>query len=495
MSNDQTILLGGRYRLDRRIATGGMGEVWSATDVVLDRVVAAKTLQAGLMDEPGFLERFRAEARHAASLSHPGIAAVYDYGEANGHAFLVMEMVDGRTLSHVLASDAPLAPDRAASILAQTCDALAAAHAAGVVHRDVKPGNIMLTPDDRVKITDFGISTLVGSVPLTATGQILGTPQYISPEQATGSSATPASDIYSLGVIGYEMLSGRRPFQADTPVGFAMAHVHRTPPPLPDSVPSRLAAMVGEMMVKDPSGRAADAAALSQRFRASSGSTPTQTTEQRSEGDAVTVLHTGVQQPATAFDPRTTIAPMPATIVGALEQPGRQRSTPAIVAFVLVSMAVVAALVVASRGGGGDPGPTAIDPDATTVLGASPTITDSVADAVTVVPESIVANTPAPTTVVTTAPPITVAVFDPASVVGLDHDEAKRRLQEQGYEVREERSTGAGGDKNTVVDARLEPGSGPMGRIILVVSDGKDGDDANEDDKEGGKEGGKEDDD
>jgi len=467
VNTNRTIRLGGRYRLDRRIATGGMGEVWSATDEVLGRVVAAKTLQANLIDEPGFLDRFRAEARHAASLSHPAIATVFDYGESNGHAYLVMELVDGRTLSRVLAADAPLAPDRAASILAQTCAGLGAAHAAGVVHRDIKPGNIMLTPDDRVKITDFGISKLVGSVPLTATGQVLGTPQYISPEQATGSSATPASDIYSLGVIGYEMLSGHRPFQADTPVGFAMAHVHQTASPLPSSVPAHLAAAINEMMRKDPAARPADAAELSRRFEASIGPAISAIPVDRlaPPGQVATVAHTAVQPPMLLSDPPTAIAPLVPTMVSVADD-RPHRAGPTIIALAFALILVIAGLAAATRDrGSGDSGtPLSAESAATSPVGTDAAIVVPVTAAVATVPETAV-----PTTVVTT----TSVPFDPETVLGLDHIEAKRQLEGFGFEVREERVKGGGGEKNSVVEVRIEPLDGAPGTAVISVSDGK----------------------
>lgn len=225
-------LLGKRYRLLSRIAGGGMGEVWSATDEVLGRNVAVKILRRELADDPTFVARFRAEARHTASLSHGGIAAVYDYSDGAARPirpgsaltpdespspFLVMENVPGEPLSEVIARDGRLSAERTLDVIGQAALALQAAHDAGVVHRDVKPGNILLTPDGTVKITDFGIARAVHSAPLTATGAIMGTAYYLSPEQASGRSATPASDVYALGVVAYECLSGRRPFPGDTP--------------------------------------------------------------------------------------------------------------------------------------------------------------------------------------------------------------------------------------------------------------------------------------
>ena len=237
-------VLGQRYRLTERIAVGGMGEVWRATDDVLGRDVAVKVLKEEYSGDPGFRQRFRAEARHSAALTHPNIAGVYDYGEADRSAYLVMELVPGEPLSDVLAREGSLPPREAMGLLAQAAAGLAVAHAAGVVHRDVKPGNLLVTPDGRVKVTDFGIARASDAVPLTATGQVMGTAQYLAPEQAMGRGATSASDVYALGVVGYEALAGRRPFDGDSPMAVAMAHVNADPRPLPASLPAGARAQV-----------------------------------------------------------------------------------------------------------------------------------------------------------------------------------------------------------------------------------------------------------
>ncbi|MGH8938175.1 MAG: protein kinase domain-containing protein, partial [Actinomycetes bacterium] len=234
-------LLGSRYRLTDRIAGGGMGEVWRARDEVLGRDVAVKILRREYAEDPTFLERFRAEARHTASLSHPNIAAVYDFGQGDddlGSPFLVMELVPGEPLSALVAREGPLAPDRTLDIIGQTALGLQVAHDTGVIHRDVKPGNILVTPDGAVRITDFGIARAVGAVPLTRTGAIMGTAFYISPEQASGGQITAASDLYSLGIVAYECLSGRRPFPGDTPVSVARSQGRDEPPALPEAVPA-----------------------------------------------------------------------------------------------------------------------------------------------------------------------------------------------------------------------------------------------------------------
>ena len=259
------ISLGGRYTLRGRIAVGGMGEVWHATDTLLHRDVAIKLLKAEYLEDPGFLARFRAEARHTAGLSHPGIAAVYDYGEVNGAPYLVMELVPGAPLSAILGAEGALPVAQALDIAAQTARALGAAHAAGVVHRDVKPGNILVAPDGTVKVTDFGIARAIDAVPLTQTGMVVGTASYLSPEQASGKPTMPASDIYSLGVVTYEMIAGRRPFAATNPVAVALAHLQEAPEPLPADVPEPVRALVMSALAKSPDDRPADAAAFAER--------------------------------------------------------------------------------------------------------------------------------------------------------------------------------------------------------------------------------------
>ncbi|WP_136517654.1 MULTISPECIES: serine/threonine-protein kinase [Cellulomonas] len=246
---------GGRYRLLRRIAVGGMGEVWEANDDALARPVAVKVLRAEFAGDAGFLERFRTEARNSAALSHPNIAALFDYGEQEGSAYLVMELVVGEPLSDLLEREPVLDPRRLLPVLAQTARGLHAAHEAGVVHRDVKPGNILLARSGKVKITDFGVSLAADQKTMTATGMVMGTAQYLSPEQAVGRPATPLSDLYSLGVVAYEALAGRRPFTGPTAVDIAVAHVNDPVPPLPTTVERRLAALVLRLLSKEPSER------------------------------------------------------------------------------------------------------------------------------------------------------------------------------------------------------------------------------------------------
>jgi len=256
--------LSGRYTLTERIAAGGMGEVWAAVDTVLGRAVAVKLLHPALSQEASFAERFRAEARHTASLHHPNIATVFDYGEDDGTAYLVMELVVGQPLSQIIADRAPLSAQETASILVQAATALEAAHQGGVIHRDIKPANILITPDGTAMLTDFGIARAIDAAPLTQTGQVLGTAQYLSPEQALGRSATASSDIYSLGVVGYEMLTGERPFDSGTAVATALAHVNQAPPPLPVTIPTGVRDVIGAALAKDPADRPASAAAMAE---------------------------------------------------------------------------------------------------------------------------------------------------------------------------------------------------------------------------------------
>lgn len=259
-------MLGGRYRLTDRIARGGMGEVWRAADALLGRVVAVKLLREDLAVDPGFLGRFRAEARNTAALSHPGIAAVHDYGEQNGYAYLVMELIPGEPLSWILSREGALDPDRGLRYVGQAALALQAAHDAGVVHRDIKPPNIIITQGDQVKITDFGIARAVGDQSLTGTGTVMGTAEYLSPEQASGGDASPASDLYALGIVLYESLAGRRPFQGSNPVTIAMAQVSETPPALPASVPAHVSELVFRLLAKDPRQRPSSAGMLAREI-------------------------------------------------------------------------------------------------------------------------------------------------------------------------------------------------------------------------------------
>ena len=276
MSPRVGVTLSGRYRLQRLIATGGMGQVWEAVDSRLGRRVAVKVLKQEFSQDPEFIERFRAEARTTAMLNHPGIAAVHDYGESqlDGEgrtAYLVMELVNGEPLNSVLKRTGRLSLRHALDMLEQTGRALQVAHAAGLVHRDVKPGNILITPTGQVKITDFGIAKAVDAAPVTQTGMVMGTAQYIAPEQALGHDATPSSDVYSLGVVGYEVVSGKRPFTGDGALTVAMKHIKEPPPPLPAELPPNVRELIEITLVKNPGDAIPQRGTVRRRRRGGTG--------------------------------------------------------------------------------------------------------------------------------------------------------------------------------------------------------------------------------
>ncbi|MEQ4300457.1 serine/threonine-protein kinase [Plantactinospora sp. B6F1] len=319
------VLLGNRYRLDERIAGGGMGDVWRGTDEVLGRTVAVKILLPALLDEPGFAERFRGEARTMATINHPGVVDVYDYGSDQQIAFLVMEYVEGDALSRTLSRVGRLTPARTMALVAQAADALQAAHDKGIVHRDVKPGNLLVRPNGTLVLTDFGIarSALVGQ--LTAAGSVLGTASYISPEQAAGEVATPTSDVYALGVVAYQCLAGRRPFEGNSAIEIAMKHVRDAPRQLPGDIPPAIRAIVERSMAKDPKARwqsAAELAAVSRQAAATIGMAGQ---PGRPVGSLpVPPQRPAPQPPAPAMPPRPTSVP-PAPRV----PPGAARVAPA----------------------------------------------------------------------------------------------------------------------------------------------------------------------
>lgn len=262
MTPTKGLVLGERYELTRRIAVGGMGEVWRAADLHLDRKVAAKVLRAEFAGDRTFLARMRAEARNAAGLSHTNVTAMYDYGEQDGAGYLIMELVEGEPMSELLARERCLAPGQLLPILAQTARGLHAAHVAGVVHRDVKPSNLLITRDGTVKITDFGIALGANQAPMTAAGMVMGTAQYLPPEQAMGKAAQGVGDIYALGIIAYEALVGHRPFTGPTQVDIAFAHVNQPVPPLPEGIDARVRDVVMSMLDKDPERRPRSGASL-----------------------------------------------------------------------------------------------------------------------------------------------------------------------------------------------------------------------------------------
>ncbi|MFJ9953555.1 serine/threonine-protein kinase [Kitasatospora sp. NPDC091207] len=294
MSSRGTVL-GGRYTLTERIGGGGMGAVWRADDGVLARQVAVKILHPGLVEDGAFVKRFRREAQLLAALKHPGIVDIHDYGEKgrNGRsgedhggsedhgsgedsgddrvAYIVMELVDGQPLDKVLAESGPMPPARALGLLATALDALHAAHRQDIVHRDVKPSNLMVRPDDQVTVTDFGIARAVASTRITASHAVIGTALYMAPEQAEGRAVTPASDLYSIGVVGYELLTGQPPFVGESVLEVALKHIRDPAPELPAALPEAVRGLIATALAKKPEDRFADAAAMAAAARAAIG--------------------------------------------------------------------------------------------------------------------------------------------------------------------------------------------------------------------------------
>ncbi|MBX6341774.1 MAG: serine/threonine protein kinase, partial [Thermomicrobiaceae bacterium] len=251
-------ILNGRYRLDDIIGEGGMAVVYRGYDQVLNRVVAVKLLRDQFGADANFHKRFEREAQSAARLSHPHIVAVYDVGQDGRTRYIVMEYVRGRNLKELIRRQGPFSVQGAAMVIRQVADALDYAHAHGLVHRDIKPQNILVDDAGHVKVVDFGIAKSLSDANLTEAGTGMGTVHYVSPEQARGEPATPASDIYATGVVLYEMLTKHLPFDADTPVGVAMQHVHAAPPPpslLNPSIPPEVEDVVLTALAKDPEDR------------------------------------------------------------------------------------------------------------------------------------------------------------------------------------------------------------------------------------------------
>ncbi len=301
--------LADRYVLDELIAAGGMGEVHRARDERLGRQVAVKVLARGLTDSPESIERFRREALASAGLAHPNIARVYDYDVEDGRHFIVMEYVAGPSLERLIRDRGRLSPTDAAAITMQVCAALAAAHRAGIVHRDIKPGNVLICPDGTVKVTDFGIAKALGAATLTDAGTVLGTAAYLPPEVGRGGSAGPASDLYSLGIVLYQMLTGQVPFTGETPVAVAMRHIAEDVPPpstLVPGLPPILDAVVARSTMTLPQDRYPSAEAMADALRYGNTRTAPDTTEAMTQPMPLVPVE---PLPTVAMGPKATTPP------------------------------------------------------------------------------------------------------------------------------------------------------------------------------------------
>ncbi|MGY0004245.1 protein kinase domain-containing protein [Micromonospora sp. I033] len=342
-------LIGDRYRLTDRIAAGGMGEVWRAVDQTLNRNVAVKVLHSRVMTEASARERFRREARAMAALRHPGVAEVYDYGEAGqpgaaGLAYIVMAYVEGQPLSERITEAHRLSTVETLSVVEQTARALQAAHDVNVVHRDVKPGNLIVQPDGRVTLVDFGIAVSPDATQLTAAKQVVGTALYMAPEQLSKSPVTPAVDIYALGAVAYHCLAGRPPFPGDNPIAVALRRLEEEPAPLPDDVPAAVRDLIATAMAKDPDRRFPTAAALADTAQVIAGSAAERTRPASAAAGPPAVALTAARPVPEPADP-----------------PRRAHGLRRVVAgVVLALLATAAAAVVLADRTGWSPGPSGV---------------------------------------------------------------------------------------------------------------------------------------
>jgi len=367
MSEESPTVFGGRYELHRRLARGGMADVFQARDQLLGRPVAVKVLFPEFAADPKFVERFRREAQSAANLNHPNIVSIYDWGEEMGTYYIVMEFVEGQSLAQILRRDGRLSAEQVTRVALDVSAALGFAHEGDVVHRDVKPGNVLVSPKGEMKVADFGIATALTSTDsnLTQTGAVMGTATYFSPEQAQGHKVDARSDLYSLGVVMYEMLTGKPPFSGETPVSIAYKHVQEAVPPVSEQgvdIPPALAAICMKLLSKNPNNRYPDAAALRadlDRFR---------------QGQAIAAANASAATAAGAARPaavgQTTAMPaqqrVPAATARYVEPPRRRGGL--VVVGLLTALLILAGFLVLAgssifgsnnTGGGGTEQPTA----------------------------------------------------------------------------------------------------------------------------------------
>lgn len=411
-------LYGDRYRLKLRIAVGGMGEVWQAEDELILRNVAIKILKQEYLGDPMFLERFRTEAKSAALVEHEGIAQVFDYGEDTGSAYLVMELVPGESMSRLIERERKLAEETVLDIMAQTSRALAAAHARGLIHRDIKPGNLLITPDGKVKITDFGIARVGDQVPLTKTGQVMGTVQYLAPEQATGKPSTPATDLYSLGVVAYEALAGKRPFTGENQMAIAMAHINEMPPALPEGIDPRVQNLVLSCLAKKPNQRPESATSLAIRAEGL-------LREKRKPGYSPNVGSAGKDETTVTEIIPTDTAPLP-------KAPGVWPWIATIGLLGITAIVVIVAIL--------------SDPDTDSIPTPSPTQT-----------ESVVTESPSVSDTPTESPAPRNILILRSDIIGENLSTVTARLSELGMRV-------------NAIPGELIPGTDPRVRTVYAVS-------------------------
>ncbi|WP_446209939.1 serine/threonine-protein kinase [Micromonospora sp. IBSANI012] len=340
------VVLSGRYRLDERVATGGMGDVWRATDLVLGRQVAVKVLLPALVSDPDFIARFRAEARIMAALRNPGIVQVFDCGEDRladgGRAdYLVMEFVEGEPLSRRIEAAGHLDVAETMSIVAQAAQALHAAHAGGIVHRDVKPSNLLVQEDGTVVLVDFGVARSTNVTSITSTNAVPGTALYMAPEQASGRPVSAGTDIYALGAVAYCCLTGEPPFTGDNPLQVAVRHLDDEPPALPEEIPATVHALVSRALAKDPADRFATGAEMAAAARAA-----------LSDGAAATAFVPpalrGAAGPATTTRGDVPVLPAAATVAPTRGR-GRRGSLVGALAAVLVALTALGAALGAAK--------------------------------------------------------------------------------------------------------------------------------------------------
>ncbi|MFD6666812.1 protein kinase [Micromonospora chalcea] len=427
------VVLSGRYRLEDRVATGGMGDVWRATDLVLGRPVAVKVLLPALVSDPDFIARFRSEARIMASLRHPGVVQVFDCGEdelpSGGRAdYLVMEFVAGEPLSRRIEDAGCLEVAETMSIVAQVAQALHAAHGRGIVHRDVKPSNLLVQDDGTVVLVDFGVARSTNVTSITSTNAVPGTALYMAPEQAAGRPVSGATDVYALGAVAYCCLTGSPPFTGDNPLQVAVRHLDDEPPELPAEIPASVRELVSRALAKDPADRYPTAAAMADAARAARTDSPT-----------ATVALRGAASPARSRDDQPAVRPGAA--VATSRRRSRRGTLVGALGAVLVAMGALGALVAAANDTAEpatkiDSTPPAVapsDPVADPVVdepspgdeytfrpvgpGDRPSATPSVTPSASAIPSAqpSVSEEPAPTGAPTTTPPSAPATTAPTT--------------------------------------------------------------------------------